>query len=102
DQNACLAVERLEDLDPLLLPDRELPDPCPRVDVEAVALAQLGNPPLDGARVQDEGPSPSVVAEDDVLGDGERLHEAEVLMDHADAGVDRIPGRVEVDGIAVE
>ena len=49
DQDARLAVQRLQDLHPLLLADRQLPDTRPRVDVEAVALAELGDAPLDAA-----------------------------------------------------
>ena len=35
DQDLCAAVEHLEDLDPLLLAHRELPDLGPRVDLQA-------------------------------------------------------------------
>src|SRR5205823_254200 len=41
-------------------------------------------------------------AEVDVLGDGESADQFEVLMDHADAGRDRVARRGEVDGIAVD
>ena len=44
----------------------------------------------------------AVVAEHDVLGDGERLDEPEVLVHHADAGVEGIPRRMEVHLLAVE
>ena len=54
DQDARLAVERLQDLDALLLPDRELPDPRARVDRHPVALAELGHALLDRARVEAE------------------------------------------------
>ena len=46
---ARLAVERLEDLDALLLAERELPDARARVDGDAVALAELGDAALDRA-----------------------------------------------------
>ena len=83
DQDARVAVERLEDLDPLLLADRELPDPRARVDGEPVALGELGDALLERAPVEHE-PAVALVAEDDVLGDGERLDEPEVLVHHAD------------------
>ena len=43
-----------------------------------------------------------MVAEHDVLGHGEGLDEPEVLVHHRDAGVERVPRRVELDGPAVE
>ena len=39
-----------------------------------------------------------VLAEHDVLGDGERRNEAEVLVHHADPGVDRLARRREDTG----
>ena len=103
DQDARLAVERLEDLDPLLLADRELPDPRPRIDGDPVALAELGHALLDRARVEAERAAEvAVIAEHDVLGDGERLDEPEVLVHHPDAGVERVARRVELGRLAVE
>ncbi len=103
DQNARLAVERLQDLDALLLADRELPDARPGIDCEAVAAAQLPDPLLDRARMNDEAPPvTTVVAEDDVLGHGERLDEAEVLVHHADPCIERVARRVKADLLAVE
>ena len=68
-----------------------------RVDGEAVRLAELRDAPLDRGRVDEEPATlAAVVAEHDVLGDGERLHEPEVLVHHADAGVERVPRRMEV------
>ncbi len=54
DQHPGIPVERLQDLDALLLADRELPDARTRVDREAVRLAQLGDAPLDRRRVDEE------------------------------------------------
>ena len=47
-------------------------------------------------------PSAAVVAEHDVLRDRERADEAEVLVHHADAFVQRVARRVEVHRLAVE
>ena len=103
DQNARLAVERLQDLDALLLADRELPDSCLGIDREAVATAQLPDALLDRARMDDETPPvTTVVAEDDVLGHRERLDETEVLVHHADPRVERVARRVKADVLAVE
>ena len=44
----------------------------------------------------------AVIAEDDIFGDGERLDQPEMLVHHADPGVQRIGRRVEVHGTAVE
>src|SRR3954453_15656919 len=41
-EDARTEVKQAQDLHPLLLPDRELPDPCSRIDAEAIALAQRG------------------------------------------------------------
>ena len=49
DQDPRLAVERLQDLDALLLAERELPDARARVDGDPVALAELGDAALDRA-----------------------------------------------------
>ena len=103
DQNARLAVERLQDLDALLLADRELPDPRLGIDREAVAAAQLPDALLDRARMDDEAPPvTTVVAEDDVLGHRERLDETEVLVHHADPRIERVARRVKADLLAVE
>ena len=103
DQHPGFPVERLQDLDPLLLADRELPDARTRVDREAVRLAQLGDAPLDRRRVDEEAAALApVVAEHDVLGHRERRDEPEVLVHHADARVERVPRRVEVHLLAVQ
>ena len=104
DQDARVAVERLQDLDALLLADRELPDPRLRIDREPVALAQLLDALLGGARMtQDDAATlAAVVAEDDVLRDRERLDQPEVLVHHADPRVERVARRVEADPLAPE
>ena len=103
DEDARLLVERLQDLDPLLLADRELPDAGVRVDADAVALAELAHLGLDGARVDPEvAAHAATVAEHQVLGHGEARDEPELLVDHPDPGVDRVARRREVDLLAVE
>src|SRR5207248_5774081 len=103
DEDPRLAIERLQDLDPLLLAERELPDPGPRLDGEAVPLRELADGPLDHAVSEPERAAlAAVVAQDDVLRDGERLDEPEVLVDHPDPGVERVARDVEVDAVAVD
>ena len=91
DQDPRVTVERLHDLDPLLLAERELPDPCTWVDAEPVTLAELRDALLDRARMDEERAADvSAVAEDDVLRDRERRNQAEMLVHHADSGVERL------------
>ena len=51
-EDARPEIEQAQDLDPLLLTDRELPDLGARIDVETVALAQLRQLALDPRRLQ--------------------------------------------------
>ena len=96
DEQRRVPVERLDDLDPLSLADRELPDHGVGVDDEPVALGQLADPRGDGAEVG-ERPARRPEPERDVLGDRERVHEHEVLVDHPDPVRDRICGRGDAD-----
>ena len=54
DQDACPAVEQLQDLDPLLLADGELPDLRPRVDAHAELVGERGDLGLGTTDVQPE------------------------------------------------
>ena len=84
-----LVEHGLEDLDALALADRQLPDLGVRMDAELVLGAQLAEP--IGDRPQPERPERvGPLSEGDVLGDGQRRHEHEVLVDHADAGGDGV------------
>ena len=103
DQHPRVPIEGLEDLDPLLLADRELPDPGAWIDGEPVARPELGHSLLDHAGMEAErAPDVPMVAEDDVLRDRERLHQPEVLVHHADARIERVAGRMELRRPAVE
>ena len=92
DQDAGVAVERLEDLDALALADREPRD----LDVEIDGEAGIAHHRLDlparraGAAAEAED---RLGAEHDVLEPGEVLGQREVLVDHADAGSERGMGR---------
>ena len=103
DEDARLLVERLQDLDTLLLTEGELPDPCARIDCESVPQRQLRDSPLDHPRAKQESPTDrAVIAEHDVLRNGERRHEPEVLMHHRDPRVERIARRAELHSAAEE
>ncbi len=88
DQDPGAAVEQLEDLDPLLLTDRELPDLGPRVDPQSELGGQPGDLGFRSARVQAE--PGRVQSEQDVLGDRLRGDQREMLVDHAQTGGDRV------------
>ncbi len=82
-----------EDRDERLLRVGELLDPGAGVDVHAVPGEQLGcgtvlrAPPHERSASGDDGRQPQV------LGDTERRHEREVLVDEADADAAEVPGR---------
>ena len=100
DEDPGAPVEGFQDLDPLALPERELPDPRLRVDGHLETVGCLGDRLFDFPRRKAQprlGPS-----EHHVLGDGHALHKAQMLVDHKDASVLRVPRGVEPDGLAVD
>ena len=94
DQDVRSAIERLEDLDPLLLADADVLDTRLRVDREAETVRQFLHALLRRAVVEEDRVRRRLVAEDDVLGDGHHRDEHEVLVHHADAVGDRVLRRV--------
>ena len=78
-----LAPQALDDLDPLALAGGEPATRGQRVDAEAVALADRGDPLARLRRGRGATRSPSI----DVLPHRQRLDEAVVLVDHGDAEV---------------
>ena len=83
DQDPRAAVEHLEDLDPLLLADRELPDLGPRVDPQPECARPGRRSPRRSAGPQQEARRSQ--AEQHVLGHRLRRDQREVLVDHPDA-----------------
>src|SRR2546425_1849533 len=78
----------LHDLDALLAAERQRTDASVRLEVEAVPVACRPDVLGHGGRPQ---PAPGgVPAQHDVLGDRHRRHEHEVLVDHPDAGGERL------------
>jgi hypothetical protein len=67
DEHICSSVEHLEDLDPLLLADRELPDTSLWIDAQPEPFAELGYPLMIPRKRQVE--TRLGEAEKDVLGD---------------------------------
>ena len=101
DEDVGAAEERLQDLDPLLLPDRDRADERGRVDDEPELLRQLAHPRLRPALVEEDLVA-RLHAEDDVLGHGHHRDEHEVLVHHPDPGLDRVPRRAEADRLPVQ
>ena len=94
DEHLRTAVENLQDLDALLLTDRQLPHLRTGVHRKSVSVGEFLHALLDGLCVQNEGGV--VVTQHDVLGHGERGDEPEVLVHHSDAGVECRTGRGEL------
>ena len=91
DEDAGAADEHLEDLDPLLLGDRQLVDRLSRIDLEAELVALAVGPRRSISR-RPRREAAARIGEQDVLERVERPHQLEVLMHHADAaslGVER-------------
>ena len=101
DEDVRAAIERFQDLDALLQADGEIADDRIRVDLEPVILCQ---PRELRARLRfaDAQHGAAFGAEHDVLDDGEGLDEHEVLVHHADAGMDGIVRRADGNRLAVD
>jgi len=96
------SVEALDDFDALASAEVEVPYRNVEipVHVEVVARAYL----LDvsaGGRLVYKSVFGWFVAQNDVLEDGHRFHQLEVLVNHPDARVHRVSGRVDVSDLAV-
>ncbi len=101
DQHLRVAVQRLQDLDALLLADGQVLDPGLRRDGEPVAPRQLAHALLGGRHVDGDALS-RLGGEHDVLGHRHHRDQHEVLVHHADLRVDGVRRRAEVHGLAVE
>ena len=88
-EDVALAVEGLEDLDPLADADRQVLDPRVRVDAELVLLGQVDDPLACRRAIEAaEAVADGLRAEGDRLDDVEHRDQHEVLVDHPDAGLD--------------
>ena len=91
DEDVALAVERLEDLDPLAHADGQVLDLRVGVDVEVVVLGELDDALAGGLAVEGaEDPRHAFRPQRDRLHDVEDRDELEVLVDHPDPGLDRL------------
>ena len=99
DEDAGARQQHLDDLDPLLLRNRQLVDAAAGIDRKA-ELGGLGRDlSLDLAKTRCETPAP--IGEQHVFGDGERPHQLELLVHHSDAASHRIARAGEHDLFAV-
>ena len=78
------AVERLQDLDALLLRDRDVLDQRVGIDCEAVAVGKLADALPRLADVEHHARVGRLLGEDDVLRHRHHRDQHEVLVDHAD------------------
>ena len=101
DEDLRSPVEGLQDLDPLLHPHGDGVDPGLGTDGEAETLRELPDALLRSIEIE-ERPAVRLDAEHDVLGHRHHGDEHEVLVDHADAVVDRHVGRVDAQGSPVQ
>ena len=95
------AHQRLQDLDPLLQADRQFADDGVGIHHEAVFTPEFGELLADRARAFGEQ-RPALGAEHHVFEHGERGHQHEVLMHHADAVADRFARGADPDRLAVD
>ncbi len=102
DEDLRVAVQDLEDLDPLLPADRERADLGVGVDLEAEPLTELADPPAGLLAVEEDRVGHRLLAEEDVLGDGEDGDQHEVLVDHVDATGDGVGRAGDRHRLAVE
>ena len=101
DEDLRVAVERLQDLDPLLPADRQRADLDLRVDFEAEPATEVDDALVGLLAIEETAADGGLLAEDDVLGDAQDRDEHEVLMDHADPAADRVrrPGQVDLGAV---
>src|SRR5690606_17272359 len=90
DDDLRLAINHLDDLDPLLKTDGELLDPGRWIDPQPESFAYFPDRLGDRLRPEEARGPRRLIAEHDVLGDGHDGDEHEVLMHHADPPPDGV------------
>ncbi len=96
--DARLVVDGARDLDHLLLGGAEQTDRRRRIDMEVERLQQLLGLDVEGAEARQQ----FLIAELDVLRRGHGRNQARLLIDHADAGAERVARLLEIDRLAVD
>jgi len=87
DEDAGAAGEGLEDFHALADADGQVAHGGVGVDAQAVTRGQVAGEPPRAVLIEQAAPG-RLHAEHDVVGDGERVEQHEVLVDHADTVVD--------------
>src|SRR6185437_6732937 len=98
DDDTGVVVDGAGDLDHLPLGGAQQPDRRRRIDMEVQRLQQLLRLDVQLLEARDE----LLVAEFDVLRRRHGRHQAGLLVDHADAGSERIARPLEIDRLAVD
>ncbi len=101
DQHAGAAVERLDDLEPLLLADAERADRA-RPGRAAGRSVRRSRRAARARPARSSMPAPPGQADHQVLEHAVARHQVEVLVDHADAGGERVGGAADRHGRAVD
>ena len=97
DEDVRVAVQGLEDLDALLPAHRQGADLGSGSTSNPNVLAELANSHVRRAAIDEDRARHRLVAEEDVLGDGQHGDQHEVLVDHADAAGDGVGRAVDRD-----
>ena len=100
DEDVRSSIERLQDLDALLLPDSDVLNEGVGIDRKAERLREMFHGPSRGPVVQEHSGLSRLHREDDVLGNGHHRDEHEVLVHHPDAARDGLLRRRHLDGFA--
>ena len=101
DQDAGTAIERLEDLDPLLQAHRQILDLLVQRHLETIVPCQLAQQLLGGRQALAQAPA-VLGPQDDVFQYGKVVHQHEVLVHHAHPGGNRILGAMGFERIPVD
>ena len=88
DEDVCVAIERLQDLHPLLLADGDVLDASIGIDGEVEALRDLEHALARARVVEEDAAGLRFGGEDDVLGNGHHRDQHEVLVHHPDPACD--------------
>ena len=102
DEDLGTAVERLQDLDALLLADADVLHVSLRVHGKAEALGELPHPLDRGVVIEQHSGMRRLAGEHDVLGNGHDRDQHEVLVHHPDPVPDRLAGRPECDRLPAD
>src|SRR5207245_2491600 len=102
DQDARATIEGLDDLDPLLQANGQVPNTRSRIDLEPIPGREIADNAGGFIHINHASAPDDLVAEHDVLHDGQPGDQHEVLMHHPDAQLDRILRSSDVHQAAIE